>query len=138
MSREKETAGSLIGALGGAALGAIKGGSIGVLVAGTGFGIPIAAVVSIIGGLLGNKIGSELDRQDIEASQKVIAESSKSDSNQSVFSVPMQIAIGLTILVLYFIIRFILNQIYNNQENNGEINKSNDSEPEIVRTEELE
>ena len=63
MSRENEVKGTIIGGIGGAALGAIKGGSIGVLLFGTGVGIPVAIAAGVAGLIIGNKVGSELDRK---------------------------------------------------------------------------
>lgn len=63
MSRENEVKGSAIGAIAGAALGALKGGSIGIAIAGTGFGLPIVLAASVAGLVIGNKVGSELDRK---------------------------------------------------------------------------
>lgn len=135
MSREKEAAGSIIGALSGAALGLIKGGSMGVLIAGTGFGIPIALTVGTIGLIVGNKIGSELDRLDLPKEKTP----DQIESSKYKFPVALQFGIAIVIVVVYLIIQLVLTKIYLNKDTNqpNENIDKNDSEPVIVKKEEL-
>lgn len=64
-SRPKEVYWSTAGIVAGAASGFLIGG-VGIAAGGSAVGIPAAFILAIVGGLIGNRIGVEIDRRSMK------------------------------------------------------------------------